>query len=630
MEKSSLPKLTKWFLAAGLTLAVVAALLTLVLNSLIDPNDYKSDIENTAKQNGITLSIEGNIVLNVFPKLGVTVESINFSDGQSIAGKIPKLDVTFGWLALLGGNISETNLPIDSISLAKGTLQYSPDTPMPVQFDQIELSINDLSLNGNDFQINLSAQALNGLNLSLRTTAQVNIQDQKLSRIAGRNFTFIVDQMTLKGDVDADLTTQEIKGSLASSSINLRQQISRIQKRLPIFKVPSMSSDKAFSDVSFNSEFNVNPWGYSRYVHKLVLDGQTFTIDITADQSTNKMSMSLKGDSLSLADYLPKSSQNPEDINQAPVAIFAPLAVPFMLWRGESNIELAINSIQLDSFTVSNLYANASGYLKVLEITSFNADLFGGNVNAVATLDLNASTPSFRLESAIYDIDLAQAFQSLSDTQDFAGYFNMDVSLEGSGMNIYAIQNSLVGNGQFKVVTPSYGGVNIEETICQATALFGNGSNSPQQWPKGTQLNDIDGVLGFTNGKIMLTNLTTGTGNLNMTGQSQVQMVEQSYTLNAKAVLTSATSSNNGCSVNKRLQNQVIPFSCKGSFGANNSSTQSSCAPDQKVISGLLKNTLIQQLGEKYFTTPNNGVPINGDSIQNALKGVFKKKLGDS
>jgi len=630
MEKSSLPKLTKWFLAAGLTLAVVAALLTLVLNSLIDPNDYKSDIENTAKQNGITLSIEGNIVLNVFPKLGVTVESINFSDGQSIAGKIPKLDVTFGWLALLGGNISETNLPIDSISLAKGTLQYSPDTPMPVQFDQIELSINDLSLNGNDFQINLSAQALNGLNLSLRTTAQVNIQDQKLSRIAGRNFTFIVDQMTLKGDVDADLTTQEIKGSLASSSINLRQQISRIQKRLPIFKVPSMSSDKAFSDVSFNSEFNVNPWGYSRYLHKLVLDGQTFTIDITADQSTNKMSMSLKGDSLSLADYLPKSSQNPEDINQAPVAIFAPLAVPFMLWRGKSNIELAINSIQLDSFTVSNLYANASGYLKVLEITSFNADLFGGNVNAVATLDLNASTPSFRLESAIYDIDLAQAFQSLSDTQDFAGYFNMDVSLEGSGMNIYAIQNSLVGNGQFKVVTPSYGGVNIEETICQATALFGNGSNSPQQWPKGTQLNDIDGVLGFTNGKIMLTNLTTGTGNLNMTGQSQVQMVEQSYTLNAKAVLTSATSSNNGCSVNKRLQNQVIPFSCKGSFGANNSSTQSSCAPDQKVISGLLKNTLIQQLGEKYFTTPNNGVPINGDSIQNALKGVFKKKLGDS
>lgn len=625
-------KLTKWLLATGLTVAAVAALLTLALNSLVDPNDYKSDIENAAKKNGITLSIEGNLVLNVFPKLGVTIESINFSDGQSIVGQIPKLDITLGWLALLGGNISETNLPIDSISLAKGTLQYSPNTLVPVQFDQIELNINDLSLNGNDFQINLEAQALNGLNLSLRTTAQVNIEDQKLNRIAARNFTFIADQVTLKGNVEADLTTQEVRGSLASSSINLRQQISRIQKRLPIFMVPSMSSDKALSEVSFNSEFNVNPWGYSRYVHELVLDGQTFAIDITADQSTNKMSMSLKGDSLSLADYMPKSSQNPEDINQAPVAIFAPLAIPFILWRGESNIELAINSIQLDSFVVNNVYANASGYLKVLELTSFNADLFGGNVNAVATLDLNTSTPSFSLESAIYDIDLAQAFQALSETQDFTGYFNMDVSLEGSGTNIYDIQKSLVGNGQFKVVTPSYGGVNIEETICRATALFGNGngSNSPQQWPEGTQLNDIDGVLGFTNGKIMLTNMTTGTGNLNITGQSQVQMMEQTYTLNAKAVLTSATSSNNGCSVNKRLQNQVIPFSCKGSFGDNNSSTQSSCAPDQKVISGLLKNTLIQQLGEKYLTTPNNGAPINGDSIQNALKGFFKKKLGDS
>ena len=175
-------KLTKWLLATGLTVAAVAALLTLALNSLVDPNDYKSDIENAANKNGITLSIEGNLVLNVFPKLGVTVENIKFSDGQSIVGQIPKLDITLGWLALLGGNISETNLPIDSISLAKGTLQYSPNTLVPVQFDQIELNINDLSLNGNDFQINLSAQALNGLNLSLRTTAQVNIEDQKLSR----------------------------------------------------------------------------------------------------------------------------------------------------------------------------------------------------------------------------------------------------------------------------------------------------------------------------------------------------------------------------------------------------------------------------------------------------------------
>ncbi|MBT6027710.1 MAG: AsmA family protein, partial [Porticoccaceae bacterium] len=381
-------KLTKWLLATGLTVAAVAALLTLALNSLVDPNDYKSDIENAANKNGITLSIEDNLVLNVFPKLGITVENIKFSDGQSIVGQIPKLDITLGWLALLGGNISETNLPIDSISLAKGTLQYSPNTLVPVQFDQIELNINDLSLNGNDFQINLSAQALNGLNLSLRTTAQVNIEDQKLSRIAARNFTFIADQVTLKGNVEADLTTQEVRGSLASSSINLRQQISRIQKRLPIFMVPSMSSDKALSEVSFNSEFNVNPWGYSRYVHELVLDGQTFAIDINADQSTNKMAMSLKGDSLSLADYMPKSPQDPEDINQAPVAIFAPLAIPFILWRGESNIELAINSIQLDSFVVNNVYANASGYLKVLELTSFNADLFGGNVNAVATLDL--------------------------------------------------------------------------------------------------------------------------------------------------------------------------------------------------------------------------------------------------
>jgi AsmA protein len=630
MEKFSLSKLIKWLLTAGLALGVIVAVLAVTLNSLIDPNDYKSDIENAAQQNGIKLSIEGNLALKVFPKLGVAVTNINFSDGQNIAGHIPELDINVGWLALVGGNLSATKLPIDSISLAKATLQYSAATPVPLQFKQIELTINDLALNGNDFEINLSAQILNGLPLSFSSTAQVNIQDQKVSRVAARNFTFVVDEITLKGSVDADLTSQEIRGSITSSSINLKKQIATIQRHLPIFALPLMASDKAMSSVSFKSEFNINPWGYSHYVHELVLDGQMFDIDVSADQSTNKMAISLKGNSLKLADYLPPPAQSTSDRNQAPAAIFAPLAVPFMLWRGEINIELAINNIQLESFAMNNFYSNASGYRNQLRLTSLTADLFGGHINAVASIDISGATPSFRLVPSVYDIDLGQALQALSNSQDFTGYFNMDATIEGSGTNIYEIQKSLVGNGKFKVVTPFYRGVNIEETICQATAMFDNRGNSPQQWSEGTQLNDITGNLGFTNGKMLLTNMTTGTGNLKLSGQSQVQLVEQSYILNAKAVLAGATSSNSGCTVNKRLQNQVIPFVCKGSFGANNSSGQSSCAPDQKVIGGLLKNSLLRQLGEKYLTTHDTGAPINGDSIQDALKNFFKKKLGDS
>ena len=630
MEKPSLSKLIKWLLATALTLGLIVTLLAVALNSLIDPNDYKSDIENAAKQAGIELSIEGDLALKVFPKLGLAVKNINFSDGQNIAGHIPDLNVAVGWLALVGGNLKAVNLPIDSINLTKGTLQYFAATPLPLQFDQIELNIDDLSLNGNDFQINLSAQVLQGLPLSFSSTAQVNIQDQKVSRVAAHNFTFVADKITLKGSLDADLTKQEIKGTLTSSPINLKKQISTIQNHLPIFALPLMSSDKALSNVSFKSEFSINPWGYSHYLHELMLDGQKFDIDISADQSTNKMAIALKGDSLNLADYLPSPAQSTRDRAQAQAAVFAPLAVPFMLWRGESNIELAINNIQLESFAVNNFYSNASGYRNQLRLTSLTADLFGGHINATASVDISGATPSFRLAPSIYDIDLTQAFRALSDSQDFTGYFNMDATIEGSGSNIYEIQKSLVGSGQFKVITPSYRGVNIEEIICQATALFGNRGNSPQQWPEGTQLNDITGNLGFTNGKMLLTNMTTGTGNLKLSGQGQVQLVEQNYILNAKATLAGATSSNNGCSVNKRLQNQVIPFVCKGSFGANISSGQSSCAPDQKVIRSLLKNNLLQQLGEKYLTTPYTGAPINGDSIQNALKGFFKKKLGDS
>ena len=95
--------------------------------------------------------------------------------------------------------------------------------------------------------------------------------------------------------------------------------------------MPVMSNTAALTDVYFNSEFSINPRGYSNYTHQVVIDGQAFNVTIEADQSTGKMDALVTGNQFKLGDYLPPQGSPNTQLQTA--AIFAPLSLPFLLWQ---------------------------------------------------------------------------------------------------------------------------------------------------------------------------------------------------------------------------------------------------------------------------------------------------------
>jgi AsmA protein len=248
-------------------------------------------------------------------------------------------------------------------------------------------------------------------------------------------------------------------------------QIKTIQQRLPIFSIPTMSNANALTDVRFNSEFSVNPWGYSNYVHEIFIDQQRFDATIEADQSTGVMNALISGDQFKLSDYLPESGSSTNPANSG--AIFAPLALPFIFWQGQSQIELTINEIVLDTFSLSNLYGNLSGLDNFLQLTSFNADLLGGQLNATARVDLRDRSPSFSLQTSIDSVDLNKAFSAVADLTDVSGTLSGNITMSGTGQDITEIQQSLSGSGRFTVLEPSYEAMNLEQTVCQAASTYG-------------------------------------------------------------------------------------------------------------------------------------------------------------
>ena len=77
-------KLVKWLLMAVIGLLVLLAVGLGIFAATFDPNKYKDDITRLVKEKKQrTLTITGNIGLKVFPKIGIEVGQVTFSEFKS-------------------------------------------------------------------------------------------------------------------------------------------------------------------------------------------------------------------------------------------------------------------------------------------------------------------------------------------------------------------------------------------------------------------------------------------------------------------------------------------------------------------------------------------------------------------
>lgn len=110
------------YLKYGLTVLVGLILVTGILFGYIaatfDPNLYKSDITRVvAEKTGRTLSIEGDIGLTFFPKIGVRLGAVRLSERSSKAefAGVDDLRVALAFLPLLAGQVVVDEIVLDGL-----------------------------------------------------------------------------------------------------------------------------------------------------------------------------------------------------------------------------------------------------------------------------------------------------------------------------------------------------------------------------------------------------------------------------------------------------------------------------------------------------------------------------------
>jgi AsmA protein len=510
------------------------------------------------------------------------------------------------------------------ISDSKIVLQPAAPSQPLLTLTNVNATIRNLSLEGEQFPLALTATVFNAVDIRANAEVALDVSDHTLTKISVDGLELALNQLALVGQFTVETRNPEnplaeINGTIKSSDFNLIEQLKSLQKAFPTLQMPKMASAQALTEINFNSNFNVNTADISTIATQLNLDNQPFTINTRIEHAKRSLILRVNGNNFAAANYL-ASDAAPSDQNSG---LFAPLALPFALWLGQSQMELSLGQIEFDQFAVKNIYLNLFGNQKVLRLSSFNADLFGGHVNGTGRLDMRPAKPVFNLQTSVANIDLDQALPIIAESSEVSGVLSVEATLQGSGNDGDTIVQSLLGGGQLTVAAPSYSSLNAEETFCSAAALF-SGGNEDKTWAKGTQLETLTSQFNLDKGNLLLSDLKTATGNIAIAAKGTVELLPKRFSLTANARVNGATTGPNGCPVNKKLQNRNLPFICSGSFDG---SGKTSCKPDQKLINDLLKNTVLENLGKQLFKTP---VTVDGkeeepDPVKNLLKNIFEK-----
>lgn len=616
--------LFKW-VTTGLIAVVTLVSATIIYVSLaVDINGFKPDIESLAKQQNWDITIDGDLAWTFFPQPGISIGQVRFADQtaapSSLAGTLDSLTLSVSWIDLLSTAGDVRQLQGGSVQANGGQVLYNAHNSLPVQLDNLSFKTRNIRLDGTAFPLTASLQALGGQQVAIEADVALVANNDAVQSLSLSDLTVRLNDIEINGNIEASNSLSFIQGNLKTNTFSLIQQLQQVAKILPIVSLPKMANPTALSELSIESRFTIDSKSLSDINNVMMLDGQAIEIDLEIDQPRNKLTTIVSAEFINALNYLPKPGSKADNSS-----LFAPLAIPFALWRGQSQVEITIDSIQFNDFAVDDFYSNAFGNNRVLRLTSLNADLFGGQINAIAKLDMRPKIPTFNIQPSLTAINLALALPALADTSELTGSLNLQANIQGAGDNRQGILKSLTGNGQFDIAAPSYSEMNIEQTFCTAASLFGGSSQTSPQWAKGTQLDNLNGRFQFTNGRLLVRDYTTATGNLTIDGNATVHMLDQKYDLRANALLSSSTTSNNGCSVNSQLQNRPIPFNCKGRFGQSNDSksTPAFCKPDERALKGLLKNTALEKLGEQLFDGPDD----ENNPLQNLLQDFLQNNL---
>ncbi|OHC29947.1 MAG: cell envelope biogenesis protein AsmA [Pseudomonadales bacterium RIFCSPLOWO2_12_59_9] len=723
-----------------LGLLLIIVILGFALTQFFDPNDYKDEIRQIARDKAnLELTINGDIGWSLFPWLGLELTETTLASAATPTqpfADLRLLGLSVRVLPLLRKEVQMSDIRIDGLNLtlqrdeqghgnwqdighpAKPATAAASSTPAdnsaaapaPASKQPLRLDIDSLSLTNSriayrdgktgqqysaeNIQLNtgtiregasipLQFTALLASNqpvLQARTELQgqlrfdralkrYQLEDLKLSgevageQLQGKTLTFatqgqlLLDQSAqvaewsgLKLSLNQLRALGELKvrnldsepaldGGVSIAALNLREFLLGIGQTLP-----AMSDSSALTKFELVSRLKGSRNSLKLDELNLKLDDSSFTGSLAvSDFAKQALRAQLKGDQLNLDRYLPPTNKGDNSARQAEVkTVLAaagqagtselPKAPTEQAWSEatvlpierlrslDAQLGLSLGQLTLHQLPIENFHLNAAGKDGRLNLSELRGELYNGNFNASASLDVQPVTPVLGLQTKISRVAAEQLLKGLGQKPSISGALDLSADLHSSGNSQKAWVDNLSGPTSFAIDDGVLFDANLEQQLCKGIATLNRKTLSGEARGKDTAFETFSGNLNIVNGVASNPDLKVRIQGLSVNGDGalDLRVLAMDYRIGIIIEGDKSAMPDPACQINKHYVGLEWPLLCRGplELGAK------ACRVDQNGLGKIASKLATEKLGEKIEEKLGDKV---SPELKDALKGLFNR-----
>lgn len=578
-------------LLAGLVALLITTVIVLV--TIIDPNDYKEEIQSQVKNTiNRELLINGDLGWTFYPQLGFSSGEIELNNltgfNRKHLLKIENAAIAIEVLPLFKGEIKIGELTLNGLvlnlitnkdgssNLDNMSSPKSKSTPAKITVKQSEdvksengkssfFAIDKAQLAG----VNINNALIEVQDLKAGSTTKVNINHIHLGKFAlgqETDLSVVTDLAVAQMNSHIELQTKLIVAADFSSVQlnNLDLQTLLTGKDLPNGKISSSINSDIFYDLT-NSKAELNK--FILQVEKIKLEGMLSV----QTQNKTKVRFSLQGNEWDLNPYLTQAPEKsaaatkPAEKSKSNEKTVAPEQEPDLSFLHGLDIQgtLAIAGVKASGLTIGKINSNIVINQGKAQIKPLTAQLYQGLLTVNGWVDDARGTNKYQLSSKLKDVQIRPLLTDAAEIDLLSGTTAFNFAARGKGLTATKIKSGLAGHGDFKLLDGELYGINIPQEIRTLKAKLTGKQVPTAANIKKTDFASLTGKFSIKNGIVDNNKLLMLSPVMRLDGLGLVDILKES--LDYKLSITPLSKSDAQTELYD-LNGVTIPLLIKGSF----------------------------------------------------------------
>ena len=589
------------------------------ITQVLDPNDLKPTLIETAKKQQIALRLDGNIAWTFWPWFGITVENVQANsanwtfDADQLEGSLSILSILSDTIIIdeLTAMSPRIRFDLSKSSNADSATKESSESAnrailirqLAIQSGAIEGLYPGLTFN----RLNLSVDSLSPATASrLELEAYIELVEKQAPLKIGAQIipTATFDGLTIR---DLELQSRDLKlgyagylsasnsgqfsgeGQLSVDELSLRQWL-----RAGNFAVPKTSELDRFNRFQLNTGLKVSNDLVSLRPFALTLDETS--IDGRVDLQLNPLNIDLEllADTLNLDHYVTtEADANPEQSDLPPVLL--------------GTYKVDVGSLIVNQHELTDVGVDLGIGADEITFGRLDANLFGGELRAAGT---HLIAPQItNLTGTANGIQLSQ-FQFAKPLDTLSGSLQTTFDLRAAGRTEDEMVTSVSGPIRAKIANAFLGPLNVSDVLCQTIASERNLSANTAD----TLALKAD----FQEGIAVIESIKATVANIAIQGKGRISLVSTASNIQGSIEIPS-DGVIGSCTAPKVLNGVSLPLSCRGQL--RNQSLK--CSLDEKALNQAIAKAAEKELRKQA----NEKFKAAEQQLKSSVEEAIKKKL---